>query len=426
MVQQLVFQGRTGHVGQHFVVFHAPARHDALHHVRGQDHALGAVAHIDLYQCVFDIGTDRHRLVGGDGPGGGGPDYQGDIALAFAGSEGFQHGVLVDGGETHVDLGRGFILVFNFGFCQCGLTNHTPVNRLESTHQVALGHDLAQRPHDARFYFRVHGQVGLVPLAHYAQTDEVGFLAFDLLGGVITAGLAEGFVVHLHTGFADFLLYLVLDRQAVAIPAGHVGCVKAHKAAGFHDHVFQDLVDRMPDVNAAVGVGRAIVQDELFPAFALLAQVAVYVQILPVLEHVRLALGQVTAHGKRGFRQIQGMLVVAHVFVRTLGWSVESGFRRGGVIRQPGPGVVEIPGDLLAEFVNRVEFHFVPQAMAEHDFQVLAIKCASKVKQVHFQRWPFAIDRGPQADVGHAVQPFAGFQTGPHHVNAPQCRHLVQ
>src|SRR5690554_7064678 len=48
MVQQLVFQGGTGHVGQHFVVFHAPASHDALHHVGGQDHALGAVAHIYL------------------------------------------------------------------------------------------------------------------------------------------------------------------------------------------------------------------------------------------------------------------------------------------------------------------------------------------------------------------------------------------
>src|SRR5690606_27649007 len=44
VVQQLVFQGRTGHVGQHLVVFHAPASHDALHHVGGQDHALAAVA----------------------------------------------------------------------------------------------------------------------------------------------------------------------------------------------------------------------------------------------------------------------------------------------------------------------------------------------------------------------------------------------
>src|SRR5690554_1388884 len=75
VVQQPVFQGRTGHVGQHLVVLHAPAGHDARHHVGGQDHALGAVAHIYLYQCVFDIGTDGHRLVGGDGPGGGGPDH---------------------------------------------------------------------------------------------------------------------------------------------------------------------------------------------------------------------------------------------------------------------------------------------------------------------------------------------------------------
>src|SRR5690554_1619238 len=119
VVQQLVFQGRTGHVGQHFVVFHAPARHDALHHVGGQDHALGAVAHIYLYQCVFDISTDGHRLVGGDGPGGRGPDHQGDIALAFAGSEGVQYGVLIDGGKTHVDLGRGFVLVFKIGRASC-------------------------------------------------------------------------------------------------------------------------------------------------------------------------------------------------------------------------------------------------------------------------------------------------------------------
>src|SRR5690554_1549956 len=33
VVQQLVFQGRTGHVGQHLVVFHAPASHDALHQI---------------------------------------------------------------------------------------------------------------------------------------------------------------------------------------------------------------------------------------------------------------------------------------------------------------------------------------------------------------------------------------------------------
>ena len=32
-------------------------------------------------------------------------------------------------------------------------------------------------------------------------------------------------------------------------------------------------------------------EDELFPSLALLAQIAVYVQILPMLEHVRLTLG---------------------------------------------------------------------------------------------------------------------------------------
>ena len=53
-------------------------------------------------------------------------------------------------------------------------------------------------------------------------------------------------------------------------------------------------------------------ENELVPPFTLLAQVAVDVQILPALEHFRLAPGQVTAHGEGGFRQIQGVLVVAH------------------------------------------------------------------------------------------------------------------
>ena len=98
----------------------------------------------------------------------------------------------------------------------------------------------------------------------------------------------------------------------MAVPSRHIRRVETHEAAGFDDHILEDFIDRMTDMNAAIGVGRAIMEDELFPSLALLAQIAVYVQILPALEHVRLALGQVTAHGKGSFRQIQGVLVVAH------------------------------------------------------------------------------------------------------------------
>ena len=98
-------------------------------------------------------------------------------------------------------------------------------------------------------------------------------------------------MVDLHTGFADFLFNLVLNRQTVAIPTGHVGRIKAHETAGLNNHILQDFVNRMTNMNAAVGVWRTIMQDELFAPFALLAQVGVYVQILPPLEHFRLTVG---------------------------------------------------------------------------------------------------------------------------------------
>src|SRR5690606_40899703 len=51
--------------------------------------------------------------------------------------------------------------------------------------------------------------------------------------------------------------------QAMAIPARHVGGVEAGQGARADDHVLDDLVNRVADVDAAVGVGRAVVQDEL-------------------------------------------------------------------------------------------------------------------------------------------------------------------
>jgi hypothetical protein len=59
------------------------------------------------------------------------------------------------------------------------------------------------------------------------------------------------------------LLDGVLDRQAVAVPARCVERVEAFQLAALDDHVLEDLVDRVADVDLAVGVRRAVVQDEL-------------------------------------------------------------------------------------------------------------------------------------------------------------------
>ena len=54
---------------------------------------------------------------------------------------------------------------------------------------------------------------------------------------------------------------LDFDRQAVAIPAGDVGRVEALHGLELDDEILEDFVERVAEVDVAVGVGRAVVQD---------------------------------------------------------------------------------------------------------------------------------------------------------------------
>ena len=61
---------------------------------------------------------------------------------------------------------------------------------------------------------------------------------------------------------------LPLDRQAVAVPARHIGRILAEHLLRAVDDVLQDLVQRGAEMDVAVGVGRAVVQDEFLAARA--------------------------------------------------------------------------------------------------------------------------------------------------------------
>ena len=107
------------------------------------------------------------------------------------------------------------------------------------------------------------------------------------------------------------LLDLPLDRQAVAVPARNVVGVEAAHLAGAVDHVLEDLVQRGADMQVAVGVGRAVMQDELLPRPRCRAQLAPEVHRLPPGQHRRLLLRQVAAHGKIGGGQEHGVAIIA-------------------------------------------------------------------------------------------------------------------
>ena len=125
----------------------------------------------------------------------------------------------------------------------------------------------------------------------------------DLAQRELAAGLAEFVGLDLDPDLAQLLFHLVFDRQAVAIPARHVRRILAVEGARFDDHILEDLVDRVADVNVAVGVGRSIVQNVTRAALARVADFLVQVVILPVLQTLGLALREIAAHREFGVGQ---------------------------------------------------------------------------------------------------------------------------
>ena len=63
----------------------------------------------------------------------------------------------------------------------------------------------------------------------------------------------------------------------------------------------------------AVGEGRAVVQVEQGLALVLFQQLVVKIQLLPVLEHLRLPLGQTCPHGKAALGHVQCAFVLHDV-----------------------------------------------------------------------------------------------------------------
>ena len=177
--------------------------------------------------------------------------------------------------ERHVD-GRGhLLLVLDLGFGERRAAVEAPVHGLHALVEVAVGDDAAEGAQLLRLVLRRHGEVGMVPVTQHAEALEVGALQIDLLVRKGAAGGAEGAGVQLVARPAVLFLDLQLDRQAVAVPARHVGRIEAVERARLDDDVLEDLVDRMPDMDHAVGIRRTVVQHEARPSAREFAQLRV-------------------------------------------------------------------------------------------------------------------------------------------------------
>ncbi|MCY1500633.1 hypothetical protein D9M68_346810 [compost metagenome] len=256
---------------------------------------------------VETIGITRREgdgAVARDGPGRGRPDYDkaaGKAVRTFGDR------------ELHPDHVAFDIGIFDFGFGKRGALDDRPHDRLGAAVELAELGDLHQFASDARFRMEVHRRVGIVEVALDAEALELLGLDLDPAGGEVTALLAE-FVdrdlVLVLALLAVLLFDLPLDRQTMAVPAGHIVGVEAAHLERAIDDVLEDLVQRMADVDVAVRIGRAVMQHKLVAAGGRCAQLLVEAHLLPAGHRFRLLLRQAGAHREFRLRQIKGRGVV--------------------------------------------------------------------------------------------------------------------
>ena len=225
------------------------------------------------------------------------------------------------------------VFVFNFRLGQSGFFNHAPHHGLGAAIEQAVGgefHDLAR---DLRFGGKRHCGVGIGPIAGDAKAHEFLALHAKPMGRIGAAFLPErdhrGGIAEIRLWLALRAVIVLLDlpfnRQAVTIPARNViGILAQHLLAARHD-VLEDLVERMPDVNVAVGVGGAVVQHEFGPPGGRRTQLAVKVDLFPARQKLRLLLRQAAAHREIRHRQIEGGSVIGAFGGRIWGGRVSHG-----------------------------------------------------------------------------------------------------
>ena len=89
----------------------------------------------------------------------------------------------------------------------------------------------------------------------------------------------------------------------MAVVSGDVGSVKAGHGFGFDDKVLKTFVERVAQVNGAIGVRRTIVEQVGGTAAASLAQLFIEAERGPARQPKRFILGQIGLHRKGGMRQ---------------------------------------------------------------------------------------------------------------------------
>ena len=127
----------------------------------------------------------------------------------------------------------------------------------------------------------------------------------NILLRVGAAGLQHCGRGHLPLLAAQLLVHLDLDGQAVAVVTGDVRSVEAGHGLRFDDKILQAFVERMAQVDGAIGVRRAVVEKVGGATMAGFAQLVVEAERGPAFQPKRLILRQIGLHRKGGKSRLQ-------------------------------------------------------------------------------------------------------------------------
>ena len=173
--------------------------------------------------------------------------------------------------------------MFHFCFSQCRTAVCTPVHRFGSFMQMTCFNDFAQGTNDVRFKTKIHSEIRIIPFAKYTKTFKIFSLTIHLLVRIFTTGITKNFGINFHASLTYLLLNVQLNRKTMTIPTRHIRRIKTTKRFGFNNDVFEHFINRVTDVNIAIGIRRPIVQNKLFTTSARLAQFGVKPHFSPAL-----------------------------------------------------------------------------------------------------------------------------------------------
>ncbi len=193
-------------------------------------------------------------------------------------------------------------VIFDFSLGQRSFFYGRPHDGFRPLIKGAVHDEFHKLARNHRFCMVIHCFIRIIPITRDAQTFKLFALNRDPFIRKAAAFLAKGHDIHiiLIAAFGTILLfYLPLNGQAMTIPTWHIARVFTHHLLRAHYHIFKNFIQRMADVQMAIGIGGAIMQGKARTA-CFFAQTVVNADLAPHFEPFGFTLGQASAHREIG------------------------------------------------------------------------------------------------------------------------------